>query len=214
MLKNSTLLILLFFFSSCVFLTENHIQESANENSFLSRFPENYKSIILLKLKSSNKWDRIYICEINDYSQRKTDLCQALYATGSYQILMINPKQYYLFAPPKKNPLFVVKDLKGKPRNYFAKVTLNAQEISYLGEINYNQVLRISDEENSKARVIAKNNFKDVEKVLEGNNDEEQKKLFSGQKLEINYLINNYALLKKYVLINLLKTQGKQNDAL
>ncbi|MFT6333006.1 MAG: hypothetical protein ACJAW3_001356 [Lentimonas sp.] len=200
----------LLLFSSCVFLTENTLIQSANENSFLNRFPDNFKSILILKI-NGNRRDRIYLCQVNDYSQRRSNKCKTLYATNKYQILMIAPKEYYLFAPPKRDPLFVDKKTSNQLRKYFAKLDLNAQEITYSGELSYNKAVRISDQktsnsqENGKSgKKISKDKLEEIQKIIEEDNEKEIKKLLSNQPLEIRHLIKNYPQLKKYLVTKLL----------
>ncbi|MFT7088120.1 MAG: hypothetical protein ACJAZX_001575 [Rickettsiales bacterium] len=62
--------IILSFFSSCVFLTENKLSQTVDSDNFLNRFPQNNKAIVIFKLKGKLK-RRAYLCREGDLNLKQ-----------------------------------------------------------------------------------------------------------------------------------------------
>lgn len=191
------ILLSLLTLSSCVFLTENTLDQTINDNNFLNRFPTNKKAIVLLKIQGK-KNERVYLCQKTQESVQNNEDCQAIYATGQYRILMLNPSIYYLFAEPKNRPIF--SDIKtSEEQKYSAVLEVKSGKIIYAGDIFYKKITSIDDDGETKIvsqKLVANDNFELVQNILSGKNSKQKDKLFSNQKWEIDYLIKNYSSLQ------------------
>ena len=184
MIQKIIILSILLLLSSCVFLTENTLNQAINTNSFLSRFPQNQKAIIIIKLNGKRE-DRIYLCNKNNVIVKKT--CLPIYATSQYRILMLNPDFYYLNVPPKNRPIFSQNNSK-MSEEYFAILEAKAGEIAYVGDINYQTLYR---------KLVVNDNFKTLQNLFNKADLEQLQKLFANQNWEINFLTEQYPHLKK-----------------
>lgn len=205
-MKRIFTIIFLFFLSSCIFLTENNLSQTVDDNNFLNRFPENKKSIIILKLQGKKR-DRIYLCEEKNVFESKLEGCRSIYATGQYSIVMLKAGNYYLFAKPENRPLLMQNKIDEK-RKYFASLSLKSGEIIYIGDISYKSSINNDDESDFKdlgKKFTIQDNSKLIEAVLNGQKSSQKDKLFSNQIWEINYLIKNYPKLKNRFYKKLLK---------
>ncbi|MES2677977.1 MAG: hypothetical protein V4612_06695 [Pseudomonadota bacterium] len=197
-----TTLLLLTFFSSCVFLTENSLDQTISSDSFLNRFPENQKAIIIFKLNGKRS-ERLYLCAKEDDQN-----CRTIYATNQYNILMLSPNLYHLFAPPENRPLFSDKKAKQQEK-YLTILEAKAGEIIYVGDIFYKQAASNDEDKSTKIlnnKFAVNDNFELVENILSGKNSRQKEKLFANQTWEINYLIQKYPSLKKRFKKRLLKS--------
>ncbi len=186
--------------SSCIFLTENHLNQTINTDSFLNRFPQNQKTIIILKF-SGKKGDRIYLCkQENFFSSNKND-CQTIYAEEQYHILMLAPNLYYLFAAPENLPIFSRKKAK-KEEQYLTILEAKAGEMIYAGNIVYQRSIN---------KFTVSDSFDLVENILSGKNSQNKEELFTNQIWEINYLIKEYSTLKNRFKKKLLKNFELRN---
>ncbi len=192
-----SIILSLFCLSSCVFLTENRLDQTISENSFLNRFPENKKAIVILKLQGKKR-DRIYLCQEKNVLIHDLKGCKTVYATNQYNIFMMEPASYYLFSKPENRPIFGANKIEEKQK-YFAILNLNAGEIIYAGEIFYKQAAAENEALEVRTldrRFVINDNFHLVENILNGKNLKQKDKLFSNQVWEVNYLINNYQKLE------------------
>jgi hypothetical protein len=201
----------LFFLSSCVFLTENTLEQTISENSFLNRFPQNQKAIIIFKL-SGKKNDKIYLCAQENIRANNINDCQLIYITNQYHILMLKPDLYYFVPTPPNHPIFSQNQIKNQEK-YLTILEVKAGEIIYAGDIIYKQLItKHKDYENDEEVSILNSqftildNFELVQNLLAGNNSKQTQKLFANQTWEINYLIKEYSafksIFKKKLLTN------------
>ncbi len=202
------------FLTSCVFLTENSLDQSISDNSFLNRFPKNQKAIIIFKL-SGKRGDKIYLCR---QTQQKENSevnnikgCKPIYINDQYQILMLKPGAYFFFSPPPNRPIFSKNNIEIQQK-YLTILEVQSEEILYVGDIIYRQAIKqikdYDDEEvtvlNSQFKVLDK--FEMLQNLLKKNSNQTQK-LFANQPFEANYLIYNYSNLQKYFKKKLLTNQ-------
>ena len=187
-------LFIILLFSSCIFLTENTLDQTISANNFLNRFPQNQKAIALIKI-NGKRGDRIYLCSKKDNIIAKKENCLPIYATNQYTILMINPGLYYLVAPPKNRPIFPQNDhLESEQSSVILEA--KAGEIVYVGDINY-QTLYVKLEVNDSFEILHNLFVKaDLERL---------QKLFVNQNWEINFLVQQYQNLKDRFKTRLLK---------
>jgi hypothetical protein len=197
-----TKILILFFclsFSSCVFLSEGRLKDFANQNSFLNRFPENQKSIIIVKV-NGRFGSAMWWCSQRNILKYNSDNCFKLRANKQYQILMIEPGLYYFLKSFRKYPpIFspVQKDYDKIKR--LSTFTAKAGEIVYIGDLS----IRRSSWEDDGFRV--RDGFKKLDLLLSNKNPEKTKQLFASQMWERKYLIKNYPNLKTRLTKRLVK---------
>ncbi|MFT6346685.1 MAG: hypothetical protein ACJA02_000923, partial [Myxococcota bacterium] len=141
MLKITKLIIYLFLvfsLNACIFLTENTLKKSVKTDDFLNRFPDNQKSIVILKVKGKKK-TKIYLCEKENVNDPRD--CRSIYVSDQYHILMMKPLKYYLFGSIKNKPLFQSSD-SGHLKS-FGVLQAKAGDLIYAGKISYRQSSRI-----------------------------------------------------------------------
>lgn len=189
------------FLTSCVFLTENSLDQTISDNSFLNRFPQNQKAIVIFKL-SGKKNDKIYLCQQKSISTNDIKDCQSIYITNQYHILMLKPDLYYFVPTPPNHPIFSKNQIKNQEK-YLTILEAKAGEMIYVGDIVYKQAITKhndyeDDEEvsilNSQFTIL--DNFEQVQNLLMGKNSKQTQKLFANQTWEINYLIKEYSSLR------------------
>ncbi len=193
--------------SSCVFLTENTLNQTINENSFINRFPQNQKSIIIFKF-NGKKDQKIYLCTADNVLQEDESKCIKINSSKNYIVVMTNPGFYYLLANENFNPIFSRQKLETeiKKLNF---VELKLEEISYIGDI-YNSSQLISEKQNQQEykilnnKFLLKDNFSALEKLLSNKNSKKSLEL-SNQNWQMKYLIKQYPFLKNYLKKNLIK---------
>lgn len=212
-------LILIILLSSCVFLTENSLDQTISADNFLNRFPDNQKAIIIFKL-SGQKFDQIYLCSKENIISNKINNCQSIYATNQYRILMLKPNLYYFFAPRENHPIFFNNKTEDQEK-YLTILETKAGEMIYAGDIAYKQAG--NDEEGKSSKILNRkfsinDNFDLVENILNGKNSGksswQKEKLFANQTWEINYLIKEYPSLKNRFKKRLLKSFEFKNPNL
>lgn len=195
------IVILTIFLTSCVFLTENSLDQTISDNNFLNRFPRNQKAIVIFKL-SGKKNDKIYLCAQENIRANNINDCQLIYITDQYHILMLKPDLYYFVPTPPNHPIFSQNQIKNQEK-YLTILEVKAGEIIYVGDILYKQLITKhkdyeDDEEvsilNSQFTIL--DNFELVQNLLSGNNSKQTQKLFANQTWEINYLIKEYSAFK------------------
>jgi hypothetical protein len=205
------ILILLFSLSNCVFLTENNLNQTVNDNSFLNRFPDNQKAILIFKFTGKSSLissDKIYLCAQENLPNQAIDKCQSIIAANQYRILMLPPNIYYLLPPIKNAPIFP--EYKNTKKEHFLTVLpVKAGEIIYAGDIS----LKLSDQgEKGEGKIvedknfIVKDNFILLQNLLSGKNSKQTERLFANQIWEINYLIKEYPTLQNRFKKQLLKS--------
>ena len=198
------------FLTSCVFLTENTLKQTISDNSFLNRFPQNQKSIIILKL-SGKKGDKIYLCNQENIAVNNAQSCQPIYTSNQYHILMLKPSLYYLFAPLKNLPIFSTNKVVEQGK-YLTILEAKAGEMTYGGDIFYKQkISRLNDGEDSKVEVVnhqfkVLDKFEFLQKLLSGKKSKQTKKLFASQPWEIHYLIKQYPDLQSHFKKKLIRS--------
>lgn len=179
-------LIIIFSISSCSFVTENILETSKfhNSNKFLERFPDNQKSIVILKFSSKSPNDYLLWCKVFEFDDKMSgnDNCQKIYSSDFYKILMFEPGNYklseyefedqYIFQKPKK------KISSKASLNFKAEVG----KIIYAGFIKENGV--------KKHEII--DNFALIKNALETRNYQELSKLFSHSIKDLELLVKNY----------------------
>jgi len=214
-----TIIILsIIFLTSCVFLTENTLEQTISDNGFLNRFPQNQKAIIILKL-SGKKGDKIYLCGQENIVVDNIKSCQPIYINNQYHILMLKPNLYYLFAPPKNHPIFSTNKVVEQEK-YLTILEAKAGEMTYVGDVFYKQeISQVNGYEDSVVEVLNRqfkilDKFELVQKLLSGKNSKQTKKLFANQPWEINYLIKQYPDLQSRFKKNLLKSFDIQEQKL
>ncbi len=193
--------------TSCVFLTENTLKQTISDNSFLNRFPQNQKSIIIFKL-AGRRGSKIHICGQENILANNINSCQSIYITNQYHILMLKPNFYYLFATPPNHPLFS-KNKIVEQEKYLTILEAKIGEITYIGDIAYKRAIGRS-RNNTKLSILNRqftvlDNFELVQKLLSGKNSKKTQKLFANQIWEINYLIKEYPNLQNRFKKGLLK---------
>jgi hypothetical protein len=200
------------FLTSCVFLTENSLNQSISDNSFLNRFPQNQKTIVIFKL-SGKRGDKIYLCRQTEKKENITTNnikgCKPIYIADQYHILMLKPGSYFFFSPPPNRPIFSNNNIETQQK-YLTVLEAKAGEILYVGDILYRQAIKqikdYDDEEvtvlNSQFKVLDK--FELLQNLLEKNSTQIHKS-FINQPWEANYLIKHYSDLQKYFKKKLLK---------
>ncbi|MCE3255119.1 MAG: hypothetical protein K0R25_613 [Rickettsiaceae bacterium] len=199
--KKVALLTLLFLLGSCVFLTENSLKQNVNQNSFLNRFPENQKSIIIFKARGKAK-SSILFCD-----QESTNDCRKIYVSNHYQILMLEPGIYSLQANSYDSPIF---SRFKKSNKELVLLELMPREIAYLGTLS---IRKRSNSNNSASRsnfeVTSDSGAKDdsqmIKNLLENNERQKLEELFANQILEINFLIDKYPEVKNLFKKRLIK---------
>jgi hypothetical protein len=202
------ILLSIIFLTSCVFLTENSLDQSISDNSFLNRFPQNQKVIVIFKL-SGKRGDKIYLCRQENVTASNIKGCKPIYIADQYHILMLKPGSYFFFSPPPNRPIFSENNIEAQQK-YLTVLEAKAGEILYVGDILYRQAIKqikdYDDEEimvlNSQFKVLDK--FELLQNLLERNSTQTQK-LFANQPWEANYLIQHYSDLQKYFKKKLLK---------
>ena len=190
-------LILTISLSSCVFLTENSLEQTINANNFLNRFPQNQKAIVILRL-NGQRGGRIYLCPHKNIIANDFAGCRAIHANNQYKILMLNPHLYYLFPQPEIRPIFSKIKI-AEQAKYLSTLEVKAGEIIYAGDINYRRINSIYNERNETSlndKLIVNDRFELVQKLLSGKNTPQKEKLFTNQIWEINYLIKEYPSLE------------------
>jgi len=209
-LRKIIAIILIIFLPSCVFLTENSLEQNINANDFLNRFPENKKTIVILKM-SGKKSDLIYLCP-KENAERNIEAnniknCQPIYATNQYNIVMLDPNLFYLLSTPENRPVFSSNKIEEKEK-YLTILEAKPGEILYVGDLTYKK--SINNDEDKKIKVLNQkflisDNFELLESILSGKNHQQKEKLFANQPWQINYLIDQYPSLKNRFKKRLLK---------
>ncbi len=195
------------FLSSCVFLTENSLDQTISADSFLNRFPQNQKAIVIFKL-SGKKEERLYLCPKGNIATKTITNCRTVYATNQYNILMLSPNLYYLFAPPENRPIFSNNKTE-EPEKYLTILEAKAGEMIYIGDIFYKHSVNTDEDQSTKIlnhKFAVNDNFELVENILNRKNSKQKEKLFANQTWEINYLIQEYPSLKRCFKKRLLKS--------
>jgi hypothetical protein len=196
-----TIIILsIIFLNSCVFLTENTLGQTIGDDSFINRFPQNQKSIIILKL-NGKKGDKIYLCEQKNIVAGDIKSCQPIYISSQYHILMLKPSLYCLIAPPKNQPIFSTHKIVEQEK-HLAILEVKAGEVIYVGDVFYKQEAKQTNGyQENVVEVLSRqltilDNFELVQKLLSGKNSKQTQKLFANQPFEINHLIKEYPNLQ------------------
>ena len=189
------------FLTSCVFLTENSLDQTISDDSFLNRFPQNQKTIIIFKL-SGKRGDKVYLCQQKNIVANDIKACQPINITNQYHILMLKPDLYYFVPTHPNHPIFSKNQIKNQEK-YLTILEAKAGEMIYAGDIIYKQAISKNkdgedDEEvsilNSQFTIL--DNFELVQNLLAGQNSKQTQKLFANQIWEINYLIKQYPSLR------------------
>lgn len=208
---NLFVILALCFLSSCVFLSEGSVNDFVNENNFLNRFPENQKSIVIVKIAGSSA-SKVLWCDQKNIIEPSPDNCFWIYAGDTYHILMLKPGNYYLLKYFRKHPpLFSSIDESHNQMRYFTSFSVKPGQISYLGDLamkgsagkEYDQEDKniISD----NGDVIVRDNFENLRDLLNNKNPKKTDRAFANQPWEKNYLVKEYPNLKNLLVKRLVK---------
>ena len=200
--------------ASCVFLTKNNLNQTINQNSFLSRFPQNQKAIVIFKIRGKPH-SKAWLCREQNYELKNLDDCHKIYSSNQYQILMLEPSIYYLHSPLSNSSLFPEVKVSSKTRSS-ASIEIKAGELVYAGDLSIkNYVDKNSDEENLQSQEVAnekvgddfvmQDSFKSLQNLLKKQDYEKAEQLFANQIWEINYLFKEYPMLENRFIKRLAK---------
>jgi hypothetical protein len=188
------LILSLLLLSSCVFLTEGSLSNITDENSFLNRFPDNQKSIVIVKITGNIK-NITWWCNQKNLIKHSDDNCFKIRPSKQYQIMMLEPGSYHFFSYFKNHKPFFIspKEIYNSKKN-LTIFEAKAGEISYIGDLSLSRSSRISKKHSGEFRI--KDSFKKLDKILSGKSSKKAEKLFPKQVWEIKYLVKNYSNLK------------------
>lgn len=201
--------------SACVFLTKGSVMDFADENSFLNRFPENQKAIVIVRINGSTGSKALW-CDQKNLLHSDSDNCFWLYASRQYHIMMIKPGVYYLLKSFRKYPpLFSSVDEMNEQIKYLTTFVARAGEIVYIGDLS---MKGFKDDDKSNLSIgavnndfIVQDNFDLLRDLLSGKNPKKAEKLFANQIWEKKYLTKQYPRLQNHLVKRLVKS-FKLND--
>lgn len=133
-MKSPLLIIIIFLLSACQFATDNVFGSFPHANKFLQRFPQNQKSLVILKSTTDN----LIWCKVQKESDAITDedFCLEIKPKKQNQVLLFDPGIYKLldYSSIKEDYIFGKSREKLSSKNSLV-INLAAQEIVYIGSI-------------------------------------------------------------------------------
>ena len=201
-------LLLLFIISSCSAFTSNFFEDLPTSNKFYQRFPENKKSIVIVKYSTDDLYESLLWCKVLNEKEKlqNTENCHKLKALNYSASLMLEPGIYKLVTFSYSDDQFVfaknIKEVLAK--KFLVNFEAKQGEIVYIGAI---------DKKGSRHQVL--DDFETFKKYLESANSANLGILFDGHLQDSEWLIDQYrarpqALVKR-LANNGVSEQEKQN---
>ncbi|HLD76548.1 MAG TPA: hypothetical protein VI861_00285 [Rickettsiales bacterium] len=191
--------------TSCAALIDRFSPNFPEANSFITRFPQNSKGIIIFQL--SSKYPATIWCKTSLEIEVASANCFEMNPSQNYQIMMLEPGWYEIRAYEKNTKRYGKNILNskfinlGKQRISKPELAFEVVEakISFIGKISYRS-----------SQIIQQNprdeDFGTVKEALKNENIKELHKIFKGYKVEAEILAKKYE--DKNYIKNLVKSQS------
>ncbi len=178
-------ILFLFFISSCSAFTSNFFEDLPTPNKFYQRFPENKKSLIVMKYTTDDLYESLLWCKVSNEKERlqNTNSCHKLKALNYNASLMLEPGIYKLITFSYSDDQFVfAKNIKEVlTKKFLVNFEAKQGEIVYVGAI---------DKKGSRHQVV--DEFELFKKSLETANSKDLGILFEGHLQDSEWLIDQY----------------------